>query len=233
MKFAVLLAVKSWRRRVRFRLSGHHARPGKIKAPYVPNTQLPWEYLHPTHAGYNAIDGPIKAFLRYRLERAALRVQFVSPVLPEPEPAFEARMDLISSFLPGYKSETLPAVKGWRARSAPIERRAGAGVSTSSTTPRAARPGAEAGPVEAERIWRYWNKDPRSAAPRRGSGSRSTMRPFSWGAARTTTNFWDIAAPQPAYVRLLCALSGPARSRVRPPKAARAWQRSSGWQGFY
>ena len=31
---------------------------GNLKAPYVPNsqfTQLPWDYLHPNHAGYNAM----------------------------------------------------------------------------------------------------------------------------------------------------------------------------------
>lgn len=31
---------------------------GNMKAPYVPNsqfTQLPWDYLHPNHAGYNAM----------------------------------------------------------------------------------------------------------------------------------------------------------------------------------
>jgi lysophospholipase L1-like esterase len=31
---------------------------GNMRAPYLPNsqfTQLPWDYLHPNHAGYNAM----------------------------------------------------------------------------------------------------------------------------------------------------------------------------------
>ena len=31
---------------------------GNMKAEYLPNsqlTQLPWDYLHPNHAGYNAM----------------------------------------------------------------------------------------------------------------------------------------------------------------------------------